>query len=295
MRTRTVLLALLVGLAARPAAAQIAGALGGIEGPASSAIEATPLFTMTGRADLAVGENFAGLAYSNVHFTRFSQSLRDQFGTDLAAESNAWSVFASMGLGNGFNLTLLVPYERLRFRSDSDRDGVVEKERFSGLGSPTLSIKKTIASNPDLAGRLKVVFPSGYEVGREGYEYDMDIGMSIPAGIFGIHTSAGYVLTLPNQSGFDRGRNPSDGISAAAAVASFTGRITGVLELLYVGSGGVLDPERNGDFQQRIDLAPGVKVSIGNSVLITAVRISLKNDFDSGYNNLYIIGFGRLL
>lgn len=283
------------------ASAQLLGAIGGIEGVGEEAA-VTPLLTMTGKANLMEGTGVVGVGYVYVRATRLfgvkieNASSEWGFPEDDTREIEAASRVFLMGYGvtSQFNLGLSLPFTETRTKeTDPITDEFIETGQ-NGIGNVAVAGKYQFSLNRDLAARLTVQFPSGFEAGVDYLQLAADLAYSAKMDQTSIHLQGGYLWTDTDRQNQDR----LDAVVANMAVAQGIGdRFVGVIELNYlylVGEDDLegslyLDPPA----QMSLDLTPGFKVRIkDNLTFATAVRIALINDISVGYDTSYLFLVG---
>jgi hypothetical protein len=286
------------------AGAQLLGAIGGIEGLGEEAAD-TPILMMTGEANLSEGEGVVGVSYLYGRFTRaFGDDMEDpssEHGWEAhdrrAVEATNKVLSLSYGVTSNFNLGLSVPFSQVRARFPVLTTDVATEEKLDGIGNVAVVGKYQFWSDPNLATRLVVQFPSGYEVGADFLIVNLDLAYSVVVGTLSFHAQAGYVYTDQDRQGRDR----LDTLVANAAVARRMGDpFVLVTELIYqqrvgdddlegvIGDDGVI--YQSAPTQLALDFAPGFKIQITDAVTVAAtVRIALINTLEFGYDAVYML------
>ncbi|HLG21189.1 MAG TPA: transporter, partial [Candidatus Manganitrophaceae bacterium] len=192
----------------RSADAQSLGAIGGIGGISGETGEATPLFTMTGSPSFREGEGSLSVAYLNARITRsFGDKLEDRSGGNISAEVTSKILVMGYGATDRWAVGAVLPFDATRTQFDSDANGSIDtKTKASGLGNPSFSVKYTMVRDPNISVRAIAKLPTGYEVGVDYPEGDLDLAYSVSLGAVDLHLQAGYQYT-----GEDRNKvNPTD-------------------------------------------------------------------------------------
>jgi hypothetical protein len=283
------------------ASAQLLGAIGGIEGVGEEAA-VTPILTMTGEANLAEGTGVVGVGYVYVRATRlFGEDIENAssewgFSEDDTREIEASSRVLLLGYGvtSQLNLGLSVPFTETRTKETDPITAEFIETGQNGLGNVAVAGKYQFSLNRDLAARLTVQFPSGFEAGTDYLQLAADVAYSAKVDQTSIHLQGGYLWT--DQDRQDRER--LDAIVANFALAQGIGEgFVGVLELNYIYYFG--DDDFEGLFyfdppdQMGLDLTPGLKIRIkDNLTFASAVRIALINDISVGYDTSYLFLLG---
>lgn len=286
------------------AAAQLLGAIGGIEGLGEKGTDA-PIFTMSGRATLDEGEGVVGAGFTYLRFTReFGEDIENpvsEFGTlqddNRAIENTAKSLSLAYGVTSNFGLSASIPFITRRLHVTDTSTGTVVGDTATGIGNISVSGSYQFSSEPDFSGRVLVIFPSGFEVGSDFLILGADLAYSTKLGeSSSLNFQAGYRYSDQDR----KGRAQLDSVIFNAGLAKAIGDrfvLTMEINSLFLVGGDDLEGEiyQDAPTQYAVDFLPGFKLGITDSIsMAAAVRLALINQLALGYDAVYtvLVGYG---
>ncbi len=290
-----------VSVSSSSARAEFLGAIGGIAGVEEATVP--PIQTMSGESTLSEGAGVVIVDYNYARGTRqFGEKIEDpssEFQIPTSDPSRAKEqterVFRlGYGITSKFNIAIVAPFIDVRSRFPQTTTGPAEEQHVSGIGNVNFSTKYQFSSRPNLAARLAVILPSGYEVGADYLQLQGDFAYSTKLGGFSLHAQGGYIWTGKDRQDLDH----LDVLTGNLAITHPVGdHFVGDLELLSQFPMGRDDLEGvkyfNPPEQRNLDIVPGFAVQMSNNLsLATTVRISLINTLPVGYDYAYVVKVG---
>jgi hypothetical protein len=280
------------------ARAEFLGAIGGIEGVEGSTVP--PILGMSGETGLKEGEGVAMLEYDYARGVYlFGKKIEDASAEfQVPPDANRGTerterVFRlAYGVTSRLNVGASVPFveQRSRFTSDPST-GLAEDQQSHGIGNVSFAGKYQFSSRPNLAVRLSVSLPGGYEVGNDFLTVETDLAYSTILAGTSFHLQGGYAMTGKDRQDRDHLDTAVANLAAARTIGE---RFSADLELNYqylTGTdglkdvvGGYINPPR----QKALDLIPGFVVQIKDNLTFAAtVDFALDTTLAFGYDTAY--------
>ncbi len=273
------------------------GAIGGIASIQGKSQTTFPLFTLTAKTGQG-GMMDTGFYVYYAQVDRYlGKDIWDEFSGNPRERLIYKILNASYNITSDMNLSMSIPYVSFDWgQTNLTTNAFYISNTGGGLSNPAIRLMYQFLKAPMLAVYGTVYLPTGFEqVGSEGTDIEIDLAYTKELGIVQWDSNAGYRYT---------GRQPSTNTKQNNIIVANTAfsiplglSFSGFFELNWMYGGNVENLANNTTILQwKLDLVPGIRVSITPKLFFTAsMKYAPYDSFILGYHYIYVMGLDYLM